>query len=115
MSVSADYSGGRERRQHPRWPAREGVEGQLQTRGRVRLIDISANGALLAGDVALPPGAQARLRSTIGSVPFTPTVEIRRVAPPRRDGTAKALGVSFVSMDARSRQCLEAFLKLAGS
>jgi len=109
------YAGGPDRRRYPRWRARDGVECQLQTRTRVRLIDISADGALLGSELPLPAGTQARLRSAIGTAPFSPAVEIRRVAPRGADPTPIALGAIFLSMDDRSRRSLELFLKMAGS
>ena len=109
------YLNGPERRLHPRWRVRDGVECRLQTRSRVRLIDISAVGALLGLDRALPVGTQGRLRSTVGDSPFSPVVEICRPASPGPDSKTVALGAIFVSMDDRSRRSLQAFLAVASS
>lgn len=109
------YFNGPERRLHPRWRARDGIECRLHTRSRVRLIDISAVGALLGLDRPLPVGTQARLRSSVGHAPFSPVVEIRRPAAPGSDPKTFALGAIFISMDEHSRHALQAFLAVASS
>lgn len=109
------YLNGPDRRLHPRWRTRDGVECRLQTRTRVRLLDISAVGTLLGIERPLPVGTQARLQSTVGSAPFSPVVEICRTATRGPDPKAVALGAIFVSMDDRSRRSLQAFLAVAGS
>lgn len=101
-----------ERRRDSRWDVRDGVQCRLDLRTRVRLIDISATGALLAGDVAVPVGTHGHLRSAMGPAPFASDVEVRRV------GTASArpalaIGAIFVEMNDRSRRSLEQFLKRA--
>ena len=109
------YLNGPDRRLHPRWRVRDGVECRLQTRTRVRLIDISADGTLLGIERPLSVGTEARLQSTVGNAPFSPVVKIRRSASRGTDPKAFALGAIFVSMDDRSRRSLQAFLAVAGS
>jgi len=110
------YSGP-ERRLYPRWTVRDGIECRLQTRTRVRLIDISEGGALLAVDRPLPVGTPAIVQSSLGNAPFVSEIEIRRAAPGGGGGGrgALALGAIFVSMDDQSRRCLKTFLSVAGS
>jgi hypothetical protein len=83
-------------------------------RTRVRLIDISQSGALLAADVRLPVGASAQLMTGVGGGPFTPVVAVRRCVGRSESGQpAVGLGATFLEMDAQSRQSLEAFLQRA--
>lgn len=107
--------GGPERRLYPRWRVRDGIECRLQTRTRVRLIDISEGGALLAVDRPLPVGTPATVRSSLGNAPFVSDIEISRAAPAAGDRGGLALGAIFVSMDDQSRRCLKSFLSVAGS
>jgi PilZ domain-containing protein len=102
-----------ERRRSPRWTLRQPVNCRVQVRARVRLVDISATGTLLAGDVVAPIGAVGRLRAGVGSG-FAPAIEIRRhVRVAQRPGPA--VGVIFGDMDDRSRQSLDEFLKKANA
>jgi c-di-GMP-binding flagellar brake protein YcgR len=102
-----------ERRRGPRWTVRQPVNCTVQVRTRVRLVDISASGMLLAGDVTAPVGAAGRLRAGVGPG-FASAVEVRRHGTvPQR--SAPAVGVKFTDMDDRSRQSLEASLKKANA
>ena len=104
-----------ERRQHARVTVRQGIECRLEVRARVRMVDISATGSLVATDLTLPIGTRASLRSSISNGPFACAVEIRRQAdvPPR--GQLPALGATFGDMDEHSRRRLEQFLKRASA
>jgi hypothetical protein len=106
---------GIERRQHPRLGVREGIECRLEVRPRVRLLDISASGALLATDLPLPIGSHASLRSNIANGPFSCGLEIRRHANTTWPGQPLALGATFTGMDEQSRRSLELFLKKASA
>jgi hypothetical protein len=102
-----------ERRQWPRATLRERLECRLELRGRVRLLDISLTGVHVAGDVTLPIGAHAQLRSGIASGSFTPDVEVRRISEPAGRVPATGLGAVFLAMDERSRRSLDQFLRKA--
>jgi hypothetical protein len=102
-----------ERRQWPRATLRQPLDCRLEVRGRVRLLDISLTGALVAGDVTLPIGTRAQLRSGIASGAFTPEVEIRRIAEASGRVPVTGLGAVFLAMDERSRRNLEQFLRKA--
>jgi hypothetical protein len=104
-----------ERRQHPRVAVRQGVECRLEVRARVRMIDISATGTLVATDLPLPIGVRANLRSNVGNGPFACGVEIRRQADAAPRGQSPALGAIFTEMDEPSRRRLEQFLKRASA
>ena len=59
-----------ERRRGPRVQTLAGPELRLDKRVRVRLVDISAEGALLACDERVPPATVGRLRVALGNEPF---------------------------------------------
>jgi hypothetical protein len=94
------------------------VDGHYQLRAarrvRVRLLEISANGALLATDEPLPVGGKGRLRLLLGATPFETTVEVKRETP-SADGRSRVAGVSIVSMPTAQQDALEEFLRRAGS
>ncbi len=102
-----------ERRQAPRVALDGAVECRLDLRTRVRLMDISLGGALLASDVALPPGAPAQLRSALGAGALQADVQVRRSARLQGGVPLKGLGAMFTGMDERSRRSLEEFLRKA--
>lgn len=105
-----------ERRQAPRVPPAMESECRLPLRLRVRLLDISLDGALLAGDTLVPKGSTTRVRMALGYRGFDADGEVRRIAEPQMNGTASAaVGVSFMSMDEHSRRSLEEFVRRARS
>jgi hypothetical protein len=85
-------------------------ECDLQLHTRVRLLDISATGALVESELPLPVGARGHLRFALAGASFSPTVQIRRRAGSARDLN---LGTVFTSMDDTSRRRLEEFLRKA--
>lgn len=90
------------------------VDCRLVTRTRVKLLDLSLSGALLATEIGLPTGAVARLSTVLGIGHFAPVVEVLRTAP-RRQFSGRELGVQFQRMDDRSRKHLESFLTRAAN
>ncbi|HET7218499.1 MAG TPA: PilZ domain-containing protein [Vicinamibacterales bacterium] len=100
-----------DRRRSPRVMLPEDEECSLQLRTRVRLIDISASGALVESEVPLPVGSKGQLRFALAGASFAPTVQIRR----RAGSLSKELnlGAVFTSMDDASRRRLEEFLRKA--
>jgi hypothetical protein len=102
-----------ERRQSPRVPIRSGVECRLDLRTRVRMLDISLGGALLAAELALPVGASAELRTGLGATAFRTDVQVRRTVGLPAGVTLNGLGAMFTTMDERSRRTLEDFLRKA--
>jgi hypothetical protein len=109
--MSTEY--GSERRQAPRVALASGVECRLELRTRVRLLDISVSGALLAAELAVPVGVPARLQSSLGSTAFHSDVQVRRNVPLSPGIPLKGLGAAFTSMDEKSRRSLEDFLRKA--
>jgi hypothetical protein len=106
-------SSGAERRRVPRIAVEDAFECRLEVRTRVRLVDISLTGALLASDAQLPVGTRAHMQTGVGSVPFSPDVQVRRLADGHSRDATPALGAVFVGMDEKSRRSLEAFLRKA--
>jgi len=103
---------GAERRRLPRVAVEEGLECQLEVRTKIRLVDISMSGALLASDAQLPIGTRAHLRAGVGPSPFAPEVQVKRQVERGREAQT-GLGAVFLGMDDRSRKSLEEFLRKA--
>ena len=102
-----------ERRQSQRVALSGNFECRLDLRTRVRLLDISLSGALLAAELALPAGASAQLRSGLGSSAFRSEVQIRRSLGMPAGVPTNGIGAMFMTMDERSRRSLEDFLRKA--
>ena len=108
------WDGVEERRRGPRVALEEPFDCRFELRARVRLIDISASGALLTTDTVLPVETAGRLKAVLAAARFSPTLQVRRTSPlPRNEGTQ--LGTVFVGMDEESRKSLDAFLQKATS
>jgi c-di-GMP-binding flagellar brake protein YcgR len=86
-----------------------GPEVRLTRRVRVRLVDISLGGALVASDERLPPGTAGELRVPLGGEPFKASVEIRREEPPL--AAPVMLGTAILDVNRGSRETLEQFLR----
>jgi hypothetical protein len=101
-----------ERRRLPRVTPAPTFECRIDLKTKVRLLDISLSGALVAVDAPLPIGTRGLMRTGVNSAPFTPEVQVQRTVDGR--GSAHAgFGAVFVTMDERSRECLEIFLRKA--
>lgn len=99
-----------ERRRSYRVPVEHGPVLRVSRAVRVRLLDISADGALLSAGEALPVQTTGRLRVTLGTYPFEADVQVRRVA-----AAADVLhGVTLVPAAHRDREALDQFLRRAG-
>ena len=106
------WDGVQERRRGPRVALGEQFDCRFEMRARVRLIDISATGALLVSDADLPVETAGKLKAVLAAARFSPNVEVRRIAAvPMSE--AVQLGALFVGMDDESRKSLEAFLQKA--
>jgi hypothetical protein len=102
-----------ERRHSPRVALDGRIECRLDLRTRVRLMDISLGGALLAAEAPLPTGTVAQLRSGLGAGALCADVQVRRTAGLPPGVALKGLGAMFTGMDDRSRRSLEDFLRKA--
>jgi c-di-GMP-binding flagellar brake protein YcgR len=79
---------------------------------RVRVVDISATGALLATETLPGIGTTALLKSALGAATFACEVQVRRTGS---TSGAPAVGVSFSAIDDRNRRNLDQFLKKASA
>jgi hypothetical protein len=102
-----------ERRQSPRIPLDGAVQCRLDLRTRVRMLDISLSGSLLAAELPLPAGAAAEFRSALGAVAFRTEVQIQRTVALTASAVSNGIGAVFTTMDERSRRSLEEFLRKA--
>jgi len=89
-------------------------EIRIGRRLRVRLLDISANGALLSIAERLPLGSRGRLQVLLAGNPFEATVEVRREEP-AADGRSRLAGVTMASVPAAQQETLDEFLRRAGA
>ena len=103
-----------ERRRSPRVRVVRRCEVHVQTHVGVRLLDISASGALLAPDEPLPVGTTGRLRLPLGGVPFEAPVEVRRDEP-AAGGHGHVAGVVLMTTPGDQQDTLEEFLQRAGT
>jgi c-di-GMP-binding flagellar brake protein YcgR len=100
-----------ERRETARVPPKEGSELWLGRPHAVRLLEISMTGALVRASHAPPVGERGELRAQLNDHTFVAQVEIRRVVAHKEMLGRYNLGVTFVSLDAENRRCLERFLR----
>ena len=98
-----------ERRRAPRVEMALGPELRLNRRVRVRLVDISGSGVLIASDERLPPGTVGNLKVPLGAEPFQAEVEINREEP--SEAAPVMLGASILDASRDSRETLEQFLR----
>jgi len=110
-SVNMPWNGV-ERRSTPRVSLDSAETCRLVIHARVRMLDVSATGALIAADTALPTASIGQLRTALVTGSFAPVIEVLRQNPVRHEDR-RELGVRFQSMDDQSREQLEGFLKRA--
>ena len=99
-----------ERRQGRRVEILPRPEFRLARRVRVRLVDISQDGALVASDEAIGTGTTGQLRFPLGRGRFEALVVVNReeVQPPPQPSVLTA--TSVVSVEHESQELLEEFL-----
>jgi len=102
-----------ERRQGQRVVIGGDIECRLDLRTRVRLLDISLSGAMLAAELSVPAGASAQLRSALGPNSFRSEVQVRRSTALPAGMPMNGVAAMFTTMDERSRKSLEDFLRKA--
>jgi c-di-GMP-binding flagellar brake protein YcgR len=97
-----------ERRRSPRYEIEAGELAVLPVAISVQVLDISPTGVLLQSSQPAKLGSRGRLRMTMGGMPLSAEVEVRRVSP----GVGNAghrIGVMFVEISAEQRQMIERF------
>jgi PilZ domain len=102
-----------ERRRSPRVALNEPVDCTVPLRTRVKLLELSMTGTLVASDLPLLPGTTGQLRFAVAGSPCAGTVTVRRCAT-GSSGNVE-LGAMFTSMDDATRRYLEAFLRTPGA
>jgi len=107
-------AGFEERRKSPRVAVGGQCVFRADQRVRVRLVDVSAGGALLQTEGRLPVGGVGKLRLSLGGTPFETMVEVKREEP-APDARGRVVGVFIVKMQPREQDTLEDFLRRAGS
>jgi hypothetical protein len=102
-----------ERRRFKRVAVASGCELRASRRVRVRLLDVSVGGALVASAEPLPVGIAGQLRLSLGGAPFEAPVTVGRDEPAPYGG--RRAGIVIMSMPASQQDTLEEFLGRAGS
>ena len=103
-----------ERRRTPRVATDGKYEFRLGRRIRIRVVDISGTGALLAADERLPVGTRGRIQMSLGGTQFEGQVEVRReqTAPAAQ---THLVGLTLSPSQSRHQEALEQFLRRAGN
>jgi hypothetical protein len=79
---------------------------------RVKVMEISGDGALLGADEVLPVHASGQFFTNLGGQRFEAQVNVRRVD---RNRTPVLHGVVVVPADRKDRDALDEFLRKAGA
>lgn len=96
-----------ERRAGARVKVTPSAEFRVARRVPVRIVEISAEGTLVACDEPFAPGTRARLFVRLGTR-FDAAVQIERTFA--QDGPQALMGARFVAANAENRVVLERFL-----
>lgn len=103
-----------ERRKSRRTAVRGAHSWKLTLRAPVRLLDISAGGALFASDVPVPLSEGGRLRVRFAGRPFEADATVVRrsnVGPAFKGYGRHEVAAVFNAMDQGSRAAMEEFLR----
>ena len=103
-----------ERRRTPRVATGGRYEFRLGRRIRIRVVDISGTGALLAADERLPVGTRGRIQVSLGCAQFEGQVEVRREQTATA-GQSHLVGLTLSPSQPRHQDALEQFLRRAGN
>jgi hypothetical protein len=103
-----------ERRRFPRTTVAAGHELKMPLQMTVQVLDISANGVLIAAPQRLEPGAIAEIQTRLGADPVRMRVEVKRVAPDAAPGKSAGryrMGSRFVAVDAAGKRGIQKLLR----
>ena len=103
-----------ERRRTPRVATQGQYEFRLGRRIRIRVVDISGTGALLAADERLPIGTRGRIQVSLAGNQFEGQVEVRREQLASA-GQSHLVGLTLSPSQSRHQEALEHFLRRAGN
>lgn len=105
----------RERRKTPRVDVVSSEYVRMDVRHRVRLLDISLTGALIAAGTELPVGTRGLFTVALAAEPFIAELKVGRHQAGRSPEPGLGMGAVFAAMDQRSRRQLELFLRRASN
>jgi hypothetical protein len=97
-----------ERRRSPRYEIEAGELAVLPVAISVQVLDISPTGVLLQSSQPAKLGSRGRLRMTMGGVPLSVEVEVRRISP-GIGNVGHRIGVMFVDISGEQQQMIERF------
>ena len=103
-----------ERRRTPRVAMDGRHEFRLGRRLRVRVVDISGSGVLLAAEDRLPVGSTARLQISLGGAQFEGQLIVKREQA-HESSTTHFCGAVLTPAQPRHQDALEQFLRRAGN
>lgn len=98
-----------ERRRSPRIPLTDG-QVDIVAPDSVRILDISGGGVLLASSRSAMVGSRGRLAFTVGDMPVTVDIDIRRVVA-AADRSGYWIGAQFVDLPQPQRAAIERFAR----
>ena len=104
-----------ERRKTPRVVVDGRHEFRLGRRLRVRVVDISASGVLVAAEDRLPVGSTARLQITLGGSQFEGQLVVKREQAAHDRSQSHLCGAVVTPAQPRHQDALEQFLRRAGN
>jgi hypothetical protein len=104
-----------ERRRTPRVVMDGQHEFRLGRRMKVRVVDISGSGVLLAVDDRLPVGSTARLQMALGGSQFEGQLVVKREQPAQDGSKGHLCGGVVTPAQPRHQDALEQFLRRAGN
>lgn len=102
-----------ERRRNPRLAGISTPELRLGGTVRVRIVELSADGALLWTDEDVPSGTTGKVTVVLGGVPFEGYVAVTRQQPDN-SSHGNLLGVTLRACNPQQRRTLERFLDRRG-
>ncbi len=97
-----------ERRRAPRRAVVDGELAVLPWGLSVQILDISTTGVLVQSAHAPRAGAAGRLTLTLGGLPFSADIEVRRVTAVAGSSDCR-IGMTFVDLSVDNRRTIERF------
>ena len=104
-----------ERRRTPRVAIDGRHELRLGRRLRVRIVDISGTGMLLATEDRLPVGSTARRQIALGGAQFEGQLVVKREHPAQDGSKSQLCGAVVTPAQPRHQDALDQFLRRAGN
>lgn len=99
-----------ERRRFPRRAVTADVAATVPVGVRVRLLDISVAGVLLASSQSVRAGERGRLSVNLEGTPLQVELQVRRVTPAGAAAADYSIGGALVGMTDHVRRLIERFV-----